>query len=305
MQKIIFNWIFTLKALAIILITNSHFKPIYSESFSQLAFGGAMGCSLFFFCSGYTMANIETDSFWKFIKKRVIKIFPPVWIFLIAISHSTCIKDYFLLNSYWFLQAIFIFYILFYFIMKYIKRYLLYIPFVMFILMLICYFIGPHDTWSIDYPRHPLRITWFYYFAIMIIGTYLRLNESNKTDKKYIYLSIISFLALYGIKFIGRKFGTIIDIQLLFPVLLVITTLFMYKASQYIKIDKFKYINNIILFLQKYTLEIYITQFVCINTCARIDTPFVRILLIVPFIITSAFILNKFSTFIINKLRFI
>ena len=230
MQKIIFDWIFILKAIAIILITNSHFKPIYGEYMSMFAFGGAMGCSIFFFCSGYTMANIDTNSFWKFIKRRIIKIYPPVWLYLIIIEHSTNWKDYLLLNSYWFLQAILVFYLLFYFVMKYIKNHLLYIPPIMFSLMIICYYVGAHNMWIIDYPRHPLHITWFYYFIIMILGTYFRFHENNITNKKYIFLAAFSFIFLYGIKFIGRKFGNFIDIQLLFPIFLIITYIKLPKA---------------------------------------------------------------------------
>ena len=43
-----------LKVIAILLITNSHFKPIYEGIGSNFAWGGAMGCSIFFFCSGFT-----------------------------------------------------------------------------------------------------------------------------------------------------------------------------------------------------------------------------------------------------------
>lgn len=63
---------------------------------SMFAFGGAMGCSIFFFCSGYTMANIDTNSFWKFIKRRIIKIYPPVWLYLIIIEHSTKLERLFI-----------------------------------------------------------------------------------------------------------------------------------------------------------------------------------------------------------------
>lgn len=305
MQKELFIWIYTLKVIAIILITNSHFKPIYDSSFSQFAFGGAMGCAIFFFCSGYTMANIKTESFVLYIKKRILRIIPPLWIFLGLIYNSTNWKNYLLFDSYWFLQAIIVFYIFFYFIIKYIKDYMFYIIILLIISFIICYFASPHDKWVIDYPKHPLHITWFYYFAIMILGAYLRLHENNKSNKIFVLLSIISFLVLYGIKFIGLKYENIIDIQLLFPFILILTTILIYKASQYIDFDNCKYINNIILFLQKYTLEIYITQFICINICSKLPYSILRFVTVVPLIIISAFLLNKLSIFILNKLRIV
>ncbi len=49
-----FLFIDVMKVIAIMLITNSHFKPVYEGDLSRFAFGGALGCSLFFFCSGFT-----------------------------------------------------------------------------------------------------------------------------------------------------------------------------------------------------------------------------------------------------------
>lgn len=38
-----FDYIFILKVLAIVFVTNSHFKSIYSDNLSHLAFGGGNG----------------------------------------------------------------------------------------------------------------------------------------------------------------------------------------------------------------------------------------------------------------------
>lgn len=38
-----FDYIFILKVLAIVFITNSHFKPIYSDNLSRFAFWGGNG----------------------------------------------------------------------------------------------------------------------------------------------------------------------------------------------------------------------------------------------------------------------
>lgn len=44
-EKPDFKYIYFLKFIAILLITNSHFKPIYEGALSQFAFGGALGCA--------------------------------------------------------------------------------------------------------------------------------------------------------------------------------------------------------------------------------------------------------------------
>lgn len=64
-NKKIFDFIFLFKVIAILFITNSHMKPIYNDIFSQLAFGGAFGCALFFFCSGFTIKLNHTENFFQ------------------------------------------------------------------------------------------------------------------------------------------------------------------------------------------------------------------------------------------------
>lgn len=53
-----FEFIIYLKALATMLITNSHFDTIYP--ISQLSMGGSIGNSIFFWVSGYCLANIKS-----------------------------------------------------------------------------------------------------------------------------------------------------------------------------------------------------------------------------------------------------
>lgn len=45
-----FDFVYMLKFVAILLITNSHFKPVYSGTFSQLAFLWCYGVLHFLLC---------------------------------------------------------------------------------------------------------------------------------------------------------------------------------------------------------------------------------------------------------------
>lgn len=53
-----FGFVIYLKALATILITNSHFDTIYP--ISQLSMGGSIGNSIFFWVSGFCLSNIKS-----------------------------------------------------------------------------------------------------------------------------------------------------------------------------------------------------------------------------------------------------
>lgn len=130
-KRVEFEYIYFLKFIAILLITNSHFKPVYEGGLSQLAFGGAMGCALFFFCSGYTLAYSKLDNFWKWMGKRMLRIYPTLWMMnvLVSLINGEMVhwSTFLFPRSYWFLQAIIMFYVAYYFIMKYARDYYLYV----------------------------------------------------------------------------------------------------------------------------------------------------------------------------------
>lgn len=70
-----------LRAVAAILITNSHYTGVYPlEIFAS---GGLLGDVLFFALSGFVLANISED-FINWYKKRLIRIYPSIWIITIA-----------------------------------------------------------------------------------------------------------------------------------------------------------------------------------------------------------------------------
>ena len=77
MQKRDFS-IDVLKFLAAILITNSHMDLLYGD-YSYLATGGALGDSLFFFCSGYTLFLGRDASFFNWYKRRINRIYPTIF----------------------------------------------------------------------------------------------------------------------------------------------------------------------------------------------------------------------------------
>ena len=113
-----------LKFLACILITNSHCREIYPWYF--LAVGGGHGNGLFFIVSGFLLANIRLP-FGEWIAKRTKRLLPVTGLFvLISIlltegigylagvgAVQACLL---LINKYWFVAAILLYYPLYYLI---------------------------------------------------------------------------------------------------------------------------------------------------------------------------------------------
>ena len=70
------QFLYWLKALAAVLITNSHYAHIWP--ISSLAVGGQLGNCLFFFISGFTLYHIKA-AFPKWYAKRIIRVYPALW----------------------------------------------------------------------------------------------------------------------------------------------------------------------------------------------------------------------------------
>jgi peptidoglycan/LPS O-acetylase OafA/YrhL len=65
-----------LRALAAILITNSHYTGVYP--IDLIANGGLLGDVLFFSLSGFVLVNIRVN-FVEWYKKRILRIYPSIW----------------------------------------------------------------------------------------------------------------------------------------------------------------------------------------------------------------------------------
>lgn len=304
-NKKIFDFIFLFKVIAILFITNSHMKPIYNDIFSQLAFGGAFGCALFFFCSGFTIKLNHTENFFQYITKRFIRIYPPVWIFLIITQSYNSWKDLFWYDRYWFLQAILIFYILLYFVQKYLIKYITWIITFNLIILLSIYAYIPHQEWIIDYSKEPHHITWIYYFCIMLLGTYFRLNQNKiritiKINPFFKFMSLLlCFLSIYSIKLFCTKNIIPINFQIAFPIGLIISCILLYILFKDVILTP--RIQRIIKYTFEITLELYIVQFSCIYFAMSYPFP-LRLLIAFLLIPIAAILLHYITNILTNKI---
>lgn len=255
-KRVEFEYIYFLKFIAILLITNSHFKPVYEGGLSQLAFGGAIGCALFFFCSGYTLAYSKLDNFWKWMGKRMLRIYPTLWMMnlLVSLLNGEMVdwSNFLFPRSYWFLQAIIVFYVAYYFVMKYTRGYYLYVAAGMMVPLLCTYLISDYTKWMIDYAAHPYYLHWYFYFSIMLLGVYQRVSLDSphltvgtfrkllNHFNKYIlfFCAVIFFLGSYGLKFMMERMSANEHIQLLFPIGLYFTTYFLFEYSKRLNYSK-------------------------------------------------------------------
>ena len=77
-------FIYWIKAIAAILITNSHYGRIWPTS--AMAFGGMLGNCLFFATAGFLLWNLK-DSFPLWYCKRILRIYPVFWLAVLLVVY--------------------------------------------------------------------------------------------------------------------------------------------------------------------------------------------------------------------------
>lgn len=82
------NFIHVLRALAALLIVNSHSDKLFPGNFAFLGTGGSIGNAIFFFTSGYILfigIRKNTTPFPAWIRKRIVRLYPSILIFMLFI----------------------------------------------------------------------------------------------------------------------------------------------------------------------------------------------------------------------------
>lgn len=291
------NVITALKFIATILITNSHFGVLYPNQFQVLATGGTIGNSLFFFISGYTLYFSNKESFVKWITKRFLRIYIPVWIFGLVVSmllNKWNFQD-FIFPNYWFLRAILVFYFIYFVAIKYFKDKLSWILIIVLAGYLAIFFINTHQSWVIEITENKTYLHWYYYFGIMLFGA-LTAQKNNLRPQNNLKtgLNLVVWTSIYYVsKFLIFKFNAF-EYQFLIPIILFIICYYAYNLTLTINLKAEK-MKKPIQLIAGLTLEIYIVQFVIIRTMANLTFP-ANTLLSIILILISAYALNFIST---------
>lgn len=292
MQKKKENYITCLKVLACLLITNSHCREIYPYFF--LAIGGSFGNAIFFIISGFCLSNIRL-SFGQWYFKRAKRILFPL--LLISGFNFWFITDRFtrpfsvgilidFINSYWFVFAILIYYIIFYFIFSshQIKwqGYSLIIYCIGYLMFYLLNF-QSNTFWVEPEGFHFFKV--YFYFGIFLLGGIISQNlnliegKINKKRKKTLYMLLLimsvacgSWGLLYAILLLAHR---LYSVQFLIQFFVCLFTVAIFLICNTLKKSftlSSPLLNPLINGIGDSTLEIYLVQVTFIK-CA-LDFPF-------------------------------
>jgi peptidoglycan/LPS O-acetylase OafA/YrhL len=266
-----------LRFMAICLILNSHLDLYYP--IPHVGTGGAIGNALFFALSSFGLFLSETrkpQSFIIYCFKRIKRIYPSVWLVLLMFvlpaklykkgidlyGVISFLKDC-LAPPFWFLQALIIYYIIGFLLIKKFSKLRLTIFFCIALMSYLYVYLNFIDLsiWSVE--NFPFKLIFYlmvFMFGILLADTNEKINFSGTVD---IIICSVLVCVLYGHKYLMTKnlFSNFQAIQqmILFPI---IYYLFKISRSSFVidGIMQMPVLGKAIMFVSSITLELYIVH---------------------------------------------
>lgn len=315
------QFVIYLKAIACILITNSHCSNIYPISF--LAVGGSFGNAIFFALSGYCLARIALP-FGKWIKKRIVRLIPALilillisanviekWEYLFSLPVSQIIHFY--INKYWFVFAILLYYPIFYIIFhsgEKAKRCLQ-----IYIIGYVIYYLFFLNTnvFSVELEGFsPFKV--YFYFGIFVLGGILYQDQEKVKQSMRKYQKILIFLLFMAAFMWGGIYGSILVLKKMYKYqFLIHSSIFLFTLILMIlmilnsqKINTFNITNNVVKrainMISESTLEIYLVQVTFLEKIETLSFP----LSFVVFVFCAfggGIVFHNFLDYLIRKIK--
>lgn len=303
-----------MKFLAAILITNSHMVSLYPERFKILATGGAIGDSLFFFCSGFCLMMGRNIDFFNWYKKRINRIFPTI--FAVAIIEilfrmsNPSLKDVIVNGGGWFVQAIFVFYFFFWFVKKFLNN-KIWIAFIIVSIVVLTWFICAWDK-DLFFLKDATYLRWPCFFMMMLFGAFISKKVNSQSENKtgvksnngwiILGLLLLSLLFYYGYQLIWTRFTILKRFQLiLLPTLMLIVYLIykLFTNDSLLAIYKKEKVYCVIYGISACCLEIYLSGSKCFPLGRSLINIFpLNIIITFLLVFVLAYVVKVFSNFL-------
>ncbi len=306
-QRQVKNMVFfitVLRALAACLITNAHYTGIYPTDL--IANGGLIGDVIFFAVSGYCLYHVKS-SFPKWYGKRIYRVYVPVWVvtavFLLLGCHTLAehsLAYYFVYpTDYHFVASIVLLYIPFYILMRleFLQKR---IPLVMLALaaVMMTVYVCFYDTsyYHVDTVREPFIR--FLFMESMLLGAYFKHHDArfrNRFSWLWVILTVPCFVIYFASKLLFSKLDALSDFQIVNQLLIFALLFCIFRVFSGLdgKLEKLpRPIRRCISFIAQITLEIYVVQYVLIDTLRPLFGFPINWLVITGAIILSAFALH-------------
>ena len=311
------SFIEILRAVAVALITNSHFDGVYPI---DISFGGCPGVSLFFAITGFLLWKPAKSRggyrrFTDWYLKKLIRLYVPLTIvnlITVAIRFREASISLFLFPiniNLWYVPAIAVLYILFYLVMTYWpgKRPIV-IGITIAVYALLYIFAYDKSSFFVE------PVIWFrllYGIIAMMIGSYIReyydseKEKRNKSAVLYGGVGVLSLGAFLVVKLLLSRVDIIMQMQFLTQVFGVAFAAFSMlcgcNCEGLCKKVLSTRIGTVIGVISKNSLEIYLAQFAIIAYLKNIMFP-VNLIAIVIAVVAAGAAVHSVSEKVIHKI---
>lgn len=197
-----------LRFVATLLIFN-HLAGRFFGCMTFLATGGVLGCALFFFCSGYTLALGRLDRFDFWYRRRLSRLWPTCFMSallleVLGVSGGGVLLS--LKGCGWFVECILIYYAMYWVL----KRLFRLSEFIVLLLSVLVSFIGYFLCYRIDEPGVVIwgdgYFRWVHYFIIFIFGSYVaQRRKSQSSLGKDVVGFFVAVVLFYGYFYVASR----------------------------------------------------------------------------------------------------
>lgn len=308
-----------LRTVACLLIINSHCREIYPFYF--FAVGGGHGNAIFFAVSGFCLASI-TKVFPQWYIRRVKRIIPPTFLMLL----SGIVLDYYsgiqiqnviswYLDRYWFVWAILLHYVVFYWVFSKQKINIAVIASMLYLvgyILLYTLFVDK-SVFSIELEGFsPIKV--YFYLGIFLAGGTYRLwleqkSHTQRSNKRYmiymesiVVLSCLLWCAEYALMMVmDRAYEYQFLIHLSIYVFSITVLVIMINPNGTILIPH-NIVGEVIREIANATLEIYLVQVTFQEYLPKVAFP-LNWIQFVSFSLLAGIVVHRISNWIIKKWR--
>lgn len=278
-----FEFIEVLRAIAVALITNSHFDGVYPWNIS---WGGCPGVSLFFIISGFLLVKgVKRDNFFPWWGKKVIRLYVPLTIVnlitvMIGYRHATVSLFFFPINiNLWYVPAITLLYIVYYLVLR-LKNGVYRVPALL--LTVVVYALSYMFKYRSEFFVEPeVAFRLLYGFIAMLLGSLIydfRDSEKLKAKRKlWVILGVFSCGGFLFFKLFMNRIPVFLKLQFMTQVFGVAFAAFMMLAGLGYEKEAQRFMKTrsgkIVGMISTCSLEIYLVQFAVIAYLKQLPFP--------------------------------
>ena len=261
-----------LRFIATLAIFN-HLAQLYLGRFSFLASGGAMGCSLFFFCSGYMLSLGRLDRFDGWYKRRLGRLWPTCFAVMLVnelFCHINGGVLYAIKGVGWFVEYILLFYVIFWIVQYCFKGRSLIVVLALGVLVLLYgMFVYPKSNPMEELGVSLFGYNFFFNRVIFVLPFFLGAVVPKENDERcnnfllHLALALISLLVFYAYYYFarGNRFLTNFQILVMVPLLCFVYCLHKVVSCETLyRIMQCRRLNWIVCFVGGLSLEMYLTN---------------------------------------------